>query len=176
MNIYLNGHSNYFHNLHTHCPLLTFLLKNFRMSMAMMQSFTTLSMRQKMHYSSAMHFLKCISQTFSIHSVTFSNVTNAPYLLVPPPTKCFHIFSEHKFVYKSKKNINGFLTGIAFPRDMFGGGNRATFGLWGGHGPKCPPGSASDQLCVYKVSAVMIFYLLHEKRISKFQLYTYYDH
>ena len=31
------------------------------------------------------------------------------------------------------------------------------------------------QLCVYKVSAVLIFDLLHEKRISKFQLYTYYD-
>ena len=30
------------------------------------------------------------------------------------------------------------------------------------------------QLCVYKVSAVLIFDLLHEKRISKFQLYTYY--
>ena len=28
------------------------------------------------------------------------------------------------------------------------------------------------QLCVYKVSAVLIFDLLHEKRISKFQLYT----
>ena len=27
------------------------------------------------------------------------------------------------------------------------------------------------QLCVYKVSAVLIFYLLHEKRISKFQFY-----
>ena len=27
------------------------------------------------------------------------------------------------------------------------------------------------QLCVYKVSAVLIFDLLHEKRISKFQFY-----
>ena len=31
------------------------------------------------------------------------------------------------------------------------------------------------QLCVCKVSAVMIFDLLHKKRISKFQLYAYYD-
>ena len=31
------------------------------------------------------------------------------------------------------------------------------------------------QLCVNKASAVTIFDLLHEKRISKFQLYTYYD-
>ena len=28
---------------------------------------------------------------------------------------------------------------------------------------------------LYKVSAVLIFDLLHEKRISKFQLYTYYN-